>query len=115
MSELDGFVVYKPDDKPLFIAAYEKSVSVSAGVMAALKSPQYVNVFLDICRKRIMLKTAEKDFENVLSVVQHGAGHNRVLCNRELAQVIRDMFGKGVHIMGHVAGDGIAIFDRSER
>ena len=112
MSELDGFVVYRPKDLPCFISAHDKQITVSSGAFKVMGSPEYVNVFLDECRQRIMIKAAEPKFENVLKMVEHSAGRNRVICSRPLTETVREMFGRGAHIMGHLVGDGCMIFDR---
>lgn len=112
MSELDGFVVYKPNEAPCFISAHDKSITVSSGAFKALGSPEWANVFLDECRQRVMIKAAEPQFKNVLKMVEHSAGKNRVICNRELTVLLHDMFGRGSHIMGHLVADGCMIFDR---
>ena len=112
MSELDGFVVYRPDEKPIYISSHDKYISLSAGAFKALGEPECVNVFIDEIKHRIMIKAAEKDFENVMSIIEHSSGRNRVICNKKLAAVAVRFFGRGVHTMGHAAGDNCVIFQQ---
>ena len=114
MNEFDGFVVYKTDMRPAYIAGHDRYVSISAGAFTELGCPDLVNLFIDESGKRVMIKRAEKKFKNVLRVIEHQAGHNRCICRKDLALTICGIFGKGVRVIGHPAGDGCMIFDRPE-
>lgn len=115
MSELEGFELFRPNaDKPLYIAARQKSVAICAEAYKALGCPQYVNVFTDDFKKRIMIKKAEKGYENAIKVVQHSAGRNMCLCYKKLADMVIEMFGQSTRVYGHVVGDGMMIFDKTE-
>ena len=115
MSELDGFVVYRPSEMPVYIAAHDKYIGVSAGAYAEIGMPDCVNVFLDECGKRIMIKVAEESYENVMKVIAHTAGRNHVICNKKLTVKVREMYGRNTHIKGHLVSDGCMIFDKVER
>lgn len=114
MNEQDHFVVYKPCKLPACISAHEKYIAISAKAYIELGKPEYVNVFLDECGKRVMIKKADKRMPNVMKVIEHQAGSNRCICRKDLARVVREMFGHGTHVMGHPVDDGGMIFDRPE-
>lgn len=113
MSELDHFVVYKTNRRPVYIAAHSKCVGISAGAFVELGKPEFVNVFIDESGKRVMIKKADKKMPNIWKVIEHRAGQNRCICSKPLTAVIREMFGHGTHITGHPV-DGGMIFDRPE-
>jgi hypothetical protein len=115
MSELDRFVVYKPCKLPVCISAHEKYIAISAGAYIALGKPEYVNVFLEECGNRVMIKKADKKMPNAMKIIEHQAGSNRCLCNKDLAKIVSGMWGHGTHIMGHLVDDCGMIFDREEK
>lgn len=111
MNELEGFVLWRPDEgKPMYIRTDDKCIRICAEAYSALGAPEFVNVFLDETKRRVMIKMAKPDYQNIIRVTSHSAGHNMSLCNRRLAQKMIGLFGKA-RIHGHIAGDGILIFD----
>lgn len=112
MNELDGFIVFRPEvDRPAFISTRQKSTGLSSGAWVKLGKPEYVNFFFDENGRRVMIKVAESDFDNALKVVFHGKGKNMCFGNKMLAVKLIKMFGLGKQISGHLAGEGIMIFE----
>ena len=102
MSELDGFVVYKPDDyKPIYIAAGGKQIRISAEAYRRLGGPEWVNVFFDEVHKRVMIKAAEAGFENVVHCTCHSSGRNMSICYRNLTDKLIAMYGDVFHPNEH--------------
>jgi len=114
MSELDGFVVYVPTNKPVFLTILERSLGISSGAVEILGTPEHVNVFLDEIRGRVMIKRAEETYPNVMKLVKHAKGSNRVICNRPLTERVRAMLASGLRMEGHQAGEGTVIFEVKE-
>jgi len=113
MSELDGFELFVPDaGRPLYITTSEKTLRICADAYKALGCPDCVNIFFDEVKRRMMIKSAKKEYENTLNVTAHSSGRNMSICCKSLARKAVEMYGKGVRVYGHVAGDGILIFDR---
>lgn len=114
MTELEGFEIFAPSKgKPLFICTGEKAVRICADAYKALGKPQYVNVFLDDVKKRILIKVSEKSFDNALKVVKHSGGMNMTICYKDLAKKVSAMYGKGNRVYGHIVSEDMIIFDRS--
>ena len=112
MSELDGFVIYKPKhgDK-IHITVRRRCVGITRSAVDKLgDGVQYINVFFDDNKRRVMIKRAEEGFENTLKICANGTSGltiNSVL----IAEKLRGWFGKDAQIPGHEAGDGILIFE----
>lgn len=113
MTELEGFEIFTPTG-PFFICAGDKAIRICADAYRALGMPEYVNVFLDDVKKRIMLKVAKKDYENAMKVIKHSHGMNMNICYKALAVKIADMYGQGNRVYGHLVSDGMMVFDRSK-
>ena len=114
MNELDGFVVYKPDDvKGVFISASPKQIRISAEAYRRLGKPEWVNVFFDEAHKRVMIKAAEPDYPNVVHCTAHSLGKNMSMCYRDLSEKVIDMFGKQTQVHGHQVGEDTLIFDKA--
>ena len=114
MSELDGFVVYRLDEgKGMYISASPKQVRISAEAYRRLGSPEYVNAFFDESKKRVMLKKADKRYQNAMHCICHSAGRNMSVCYRGFADKVMAMFGTKMRIHGHQVGDDAMIFDKA--
>ena len=113
MSELDGFVLIKPAEKlypiSLSIVTEHMYVTVSRGAFTALDCPKFCNVFIDANRKRVMVKEAQEGWQNTFRLAQNKSKRSARINNKELAQTLGSLFEQTV-IPGHVAGDGIVIF-----
>lgn len=112
MSELDGFVVYKPkhEVKKMHISVRKKGVGLTQTVIEALNDAEYINIFLDDKKHRVMLKQAEADYENILRVGNYGRSGS-MINNKNIAEKLRGWWGENARIPGHAAGDGIVIFE----
>lgn len=88
----------------------EKNIGFYKGVMNFLGT-KYVNIFLDEVHNRLMLKRAEPNFPNVISIRKDS--HNYVINDRALVAKLREMFGEGARVNGHEAGEGIIIFEET--
>ena len=112
MSELDGFVVYKPkhEVKKMHISVRKKGVGLTQTVIEALNDAEYINIFLDDKKHRVMLKYAEEGYENTLKVGNYGRS-GRMINSLDIAEKLRGWYGNA-QVAGHVAGDGILIFER---
>lgn len=111
MSELDGFVIYKPkhSNEKMYLSVRKKGVGITQAVLEALHDAEYVNVFFDEMKHRVMLKYAEADFENTLKVGNYGRS-GRMINSLDIAEKLRGWYGNA-QVAGHVAGDGILIFE----
>lgn len=112
MSELDGFVIYKPkhSNEKMYLSVRKKGVGITQAVLEALHDAEYVNVFFDEMKHRVMLKYAEADFENTLKVGNYGRSGS-MINNKNIAEKLRGWWGENARIQGHAAGDGIVIFE----
>lgn len=114
MSELDGFLVYKPDDvKGVYISASPKQIRISAEAYRRLGRPEWVNVFFDDLHSRVMIRKADPDWKNVVHCTCHSRGRNMSMCYRDLADRVLTMFGREMRIHGHQAGEDTLIFDKA--
>ena len=115
MSELDGFTVYKPGtEKAYFIKANEKAVTVCKEAWEMLGRSEYVNVFLDEMHGRIMIKPAERDFDNIMRCSKpHEGHHTAAICCHGLAMKVLKMMGNK-RIYGHPVSGGM-IFENEDR
>lgn len=117
MSELDGFVIYKTDQRSrrLFIRVNgQKHFGISTGVWNVLGKPEYINAFLDENKGRVMLKSAEKDYENAMKVSTSKQCRGIYVSSQNLMVKLHEMFPNRRRVPGHVAGDGIVIFQEGE-
>ena len=116
MNELDGFELFEPDAyKKMFITPQIKCVGICSEAYKALGCPEYVNVFIDDVKKRVLIKKADKEFANTIHVVCHSSGHNMNMCCRSLADRISGLHGRSKRVFGRVVGEGMMIFDRSDK
>lgn len=117
MSELDGFVLLKPHCKShpisLNIAPAHMYTSISRGALAELGCPTYCNIFVDENKKRVMIKAAEEGYQNTYHLVQNKKKRTARINNKNLAVTLGKLF-TGTVIPGHVAGDGIVIFQEEK-
>lgn len=116
MTELEGFELFKPGkDETLFITTNFSKIMMCKEVFQVLGKPEYVNVFLDEVKQRIMIKAAEKDYENAIRVIEYKSKKSKHFCSKKLATIISNWYGKSQRVYGHVAGNNLIIFDRRER
>lgn len=115
MSELDGFVVYKPkhEVKKMHISVRKKGVGLTQTVIEALNDAEYINIFLDDKKHRVMLKQAEADYQNTIRIRDYGRS-GLMINNLGIAEKLRGWYGPDARILGHVAGDGILIFEEEK-
>lgn len=114
MNELEGFVLWRPEEeKPMFIRSNGKGVGLCGTAYTALGCPEFVNIFFDEMKCRVMIKRAEPDYKNIISITAHSGGRNMYLCNKRLAKKIVSMFGTA-RIYGHMAAEGTLVFDTIE-
>ena len=81
----------------------------------AFKVEMGLNVFIDDVKKRVLIKKADKEFANTIHVVCHSSGHNMNMCCRSLADRISGLHGRSKRVFGRVVGEGMMIFDRSDK
>lgn len=111
MSELDGFVVYKPQkETKMHISVGRRGIGITRSAVDALGVPEYINIFLDEVKHRVMIKYAEADYENTLKISNNGRSGLTINCKR-IAEHLCGWYGLNTHVPGHEAGDGILIFE----
>jgi len=107
-NELYGFTVYKPGGRgTIHLTIRTRVLGISAAACEVLGS-EYVNVFLNEKKHRVMVKRADAEFQNVMRICVSGS--SRVVGNAELTGILRKWFGDKAVIQGYKAGDGILIF-----
>ena len=79
MNELSGFEVYKPGTKSRGSVIYKLSTSenktrFSSAVVNYLGLPQFVNIFFDYSKKRMMVTAGAENNENILKLNRAGSG-----------------------------------------
>ena len=110
MNELSGFTVFEPMSRTdIHLSVRKRTIGITASACKALGS-EYVNVFFDERKKRCMLKRAEPTYRNVLRIYSNGKS-GRVINNAGVSQTLRRWFGEDARVPGHIAGDGIVIFE----
>ena len=115
MSELDGFVLYKPKPgiKNIHISIRKRGIGITQTAVEALGGSEYINVFFDDHRRRVMLKHAEADYPNIIRIRNY-ARSGLMINNLGIAEKLRTWYGPDARILGHVAGDGILIFEEEK-
>lgn len=109
-NELYGFTVYKPGGRgTIHLTIRTRVLGISAAACKVLGS-EYVNVFLNEKKHRVMVKRAEVGYSNVMKICVSGS--SRVMGNAELTGILREWFGDKAVIQGYKAGDGILIFGK---
>lgn len=120
MTELESFELFRPHgEQNFFLCARNKSIGISKDAYNELDQPEYVLVFIDDIKNRIMIKAVNQNYENAVKVIKHSAGgthrsSNMCLCCKALTKKMITMFGTSNRVYGHLAGDGVMIFDKTE-
>ena len=118
MTELESFELFRPEGKrKYFISARNKSVGISKDAYEDLGQPEYVLVYIDEVKKRIMIQAVDKKYDNAIKVVKHSAGggkrsRNMCLCCRALTKAMTEMYNQSIRVHGHMAGENMMIFDK---
>lgn len=108
--ELEGFTLFKPPLKnEIHISIRKRCIGISIDACEALGS-KWINVFFDERKKRMMVKRAEEGYKNTLKISDNGES-GRTINSAGVCETLKRMFGDRAKIGGHVAGDGIIIFD----
>ena len=111
MSELDGFVIYKPKrGARIHITVRKRCVGITQAAIDALGNTEYINVFFDDRKHRVMIKRAEEGYENTLKICPNGTS-GLTINSKVIAEKLRGWYGNDAQIPGHTAGDGILIFE----
>lgn len=113
-SELDGFTVFRPPLKnELHISVRRRTIGLSIRAYEVIGS-DWVNIFFDERKNRVMIKRAEASYPNTLKICNNGKS-GRVINSLSATDKLRRMFGKDARVAGHEAGDGILIFEEVRR
>ena len=118
--ELVGFVPYRPNikiDDEIAIVLTLAYIRLNDRAMVELGKPEWINVFLDYNRKRLMVTASEKGRENAIRVCAMAKANKRNVINTAgLRKEIELMVGKlkqTRQIIGHKVetGNPTIIFD----
>lgn len=119
MTELQSFELFRPHgEQNCFIRARNKNIGISKDAFHELGKPEYVLVYFDDVKRRILIKVVDKQYENAMKVVRHSAGGmkygNMCICCKALAQRMIEIVGTSVRVYGHLVSDGVMVFDKPE-
>ena len=120
--ELMGFVIVRksrtryvdPKRQIPNLSVQKKGLILNVASCRALGMPDYVLVFLDENRRRIMVRAAEKDQENAYLLSYDGTKFRRKVCSWCLSAQLRKLFGQETFTLkGHApkGTEGILIFE----
>ena len=120
MTELQSFELFKPHgEQNYFLCARKKSIGISKDAFYGMGAPEYALVYFDDVRKRIMVKSVEKQYENTVKIIKHSSGgshksSNMAFCCRSLTEKMIELFGISNRVYGHLVSDGVMVFDKVE-
>lgn len=86
--ELKGFVLLKNPSKELIMMNIGKIVLINKAGLDAIGRPMYVNLFFDECGKRMMVKKAGKQDENIFRVTKSAGLSDQGLIKTTILSVI---------------------------
>ena len=122
--ELVGFIPYRPNikiDDEIAIVLTLTYIRLNDRAMVELGKPEWINVFLDYNKKRLMVTASEKGRENAIRVGAMAKANKRNVINTAgLRKEIELMVGKAKQtrqIIGHKVetGNPTIIFNLAEK
>lgn len=106
--ELMDFVILKPRHTNykggISLRIYDKKISLTTEAVEKLGSPDYINIFVDEKTRRVMIKGASADMDNIYKLNRNGSKSRRTsISNTVLIEDMKRIFGRTSHIIrGHV-------------
>lgn len=106
-NELDGFVVYKPHFRRtsgLFATVAKSTIRFSHDVIRTMDS-EWVLLFLDYNKQRIMIQPAKKGSPNAVKLSSGGVNKVNTMVQKSVVEDIRELAelkdGEKITVFGH--------------
>ena len=119
MTELQSFELFRPHgEQNFFIRARNKNIGISKDAYDELKKPEFVLVYFDDVKRRVLIKVVDKQYENAVKIIRHNSGGNKsgnmCICCKALTRKMISMFSTSNRVYGHLVSDGVMVFDKPE-
>ena len=112
-SDLMGFDLFTVE-RHVFIRTQSDRIVISSAAFKILGRPAFINVFIDRLDGRVMLKYAEKEYENSLKVYTCKRNGAHWINSKELVVFLEPFIGRNVRAYGQKAGKDMAVFEGSK-